>query len=124
MALKRIRLELAREKDHPEGDPREGYELIAPLDSQDRFCRDEWQASRKRCTLRRFRPGHDDMNGMLIHTGRGAWAFSYDPLRDDDDEAVFRLDAHVFRPGEYVSVSKPGGGAPHTFRVVAVQPTQ
>lgn len=121
MVLKHIRLELAREKGHPEGDPREGYELIAPLDSQGRFCRDEWQIAKKKCTLRRFRTGVDDMHGMLIRTGSGGWAFSYDPLSDDDDEAIFRLDGHIFKPGEYVSVSEPGGPQ-HTFRVSEVQP--
>ena len=120
MVLKLVRLELAREKGHPEGDPREGYELIAPLDDLGRFSPDEWRKTRKSCTLRRFRAGHDDMHGMLIHTGSGGWAFSYDPLSDDDDEAVFRLDAHIFRPGEYVSVKEPAGPQ-HTFRVSKIQ---
>lgn len=121
MTLKLIRLELAREKDHPDGDPRVGYEFIAPLDSDGRFCREEWQRARKRCTVRHFQPAMDDMHGMLIHTASGDWAFSYDPLSDDDDEAIFRLDAHTFRPGEYVSVKEPGGGL-HTFRIAKIQP--
>lgn len=121
MALKRIRLELAREKGHPDGDPEEGYELVAPLDSKGQFCRDEWRMAKKSCTMRHFRPNAEDMRGMLIHRGTGDWAFSYDPLSDDDDEAVFRLDNHTFRPGEYVSITAPGG-AQHTYRVARIQP--
>ena len=34
MALKRIRLELARTADFPEGSPSHGYEFVAPLDLQ------------------------------------------------------------------------------------------
>lgn len=121
MALKRIRLELAREKGHPDGDPQEGYELVAPLDSKGQFCRDEWRMTRKSCSMRHFRPNAEDMRGMLIHRDTGDWAFSYDPLSDDDDEAVFRLDNHTFRPGEYVSITAPGG-VQHTYRVARIQP--
>jgi hypothetical protein len=119
MGLKQIRLELAREKEHPEGDARQGYEFIAPLDGKGRFCPKEWRRARKRCTVRQFRPDAVDLRGLLIHTDSGAWAFSYDPLSDDDDEAVFRLDAHTLMPGEYVSVKEPGGNM-HTFRVTKI----
>src|SRR5690606_11153753 len=121
VALKMIRLELAREKDHPEGDPRQGYEFIAPLNEAGRFSPDEWHRSKKRCTVRQFKPDGADLLGMLIHTGSGAWAFSSDPLSDDDDAPVFRLDAHVLRPREYVSVKEPDGDM-HTFRVTKVLP--
>lgn len=121
MTLQTIRLELAREPGHPEGSRRDGYEFVAPLDQSGHFDKAEWQIKREQCRARRFWENRDDQNGLLIHTAKGDWAFSYDPTTDEDDEAIFRLDRHVLRPGEYVSISEPGGGQ-HTFRVISIHP--
>jgi hypothetical protein len=40
--LKRIRLELARTPEHPEGSSKCGYEFIAPLDGHGHFDADAW----------------------------------------------------------------------------------
>ncbi len=34
MTLKKIRLELARDREHPEGSNRHGYEFVGPLDAR------------------------------------------------------------------------------------------
>jgi hypothetical protein len=43
----------------------------------------------------------------------------YDDRREDDDEVGFRLNTHVFRPGEYVSLTDEG--ELQTYRVVSVR---
>ena len=42
------------------------------------------------------------------------------PALREDDEAGFRLDAHTFSPGEYVSIQDHGGEL-HTFVVMFVE---
>lgn len=119
MSLSFIRLELAREKDHPAGSGRHGYEIIAPLDAEGRLDRKEWEGNRGRCTVRRFWDGEPDQHGELIHTKGGHWALSYDPKTDLDDEPIYRLDRHVMLPGEYISISEPNQQQ-HTFRISVV----
>ncbi len=123
MTLYHVRLELAREKDHPTGSERHGYEFTAPLDELGHLDAARWRQARRQCLMRRFWVGEDDRQGELIHTKGGRWAFSYDPSTDTDDEAIFRLDRHTIRAGEYLSITEPEGEQ-HTFRVVRVAPVQ
>jgi hypothetical protein len=122
--LKRIRLELARSKEHPAGSPLHGYEFTAPLDAQGHIDVDLWRANRERCGVRRFW-GDDEDAGRLVHKPGGSeharWVFDYDGAADDDDEAGYRFGSHAFRPGEYVSI-RDEDGAMHTFQVVSVEP--
>lgn len=120
MSLKRIWLELARTPQYPKGSARHGYELVAPLDEQGHLAADEWRTAREACTVRRFWEGDADEHGRLVHRRDGKWAFSYSP-GDDDDEPIFRLDKHVFQPGEYVSITEHDGET-LPFRVVDVRP--
>ena len=48
MTLKRIRLELARDPDFPDGSRERGYDLIAPIDENDRLVAEEWRHHRDR----------------------------------------------------------------------------
>lgn len=121
MPLHRIRLELARDHEFPDGSPRHGYDFVAPLDADGRFSRAEWRTGRRHCTMRRFWQGQPDETGHLIHTRDGHWVFSSDPDSDADDEPIFRFDQHVFRPGEYVSVTEHDGKQ-RTFRIAAIVP--
>jgi len=50
----------------------------------------------------------------------GTWVIDYDDRREDDDEVGFRLDTHLFRPGEYVSLADEDGEL-QTYRVVSVR---
>ncbi len=119
MTLKNIRLELARTKEFPEGNPNCGYEFVAPLDAKGHIDAARWKAQKDRCMVRRFWQGQDDERGMLVHLEGGRWAFSYAP-GEDDDEPIFRFDRHVFVEGEYVSITEHDG-VTRPFRIVRVR---
>jgi hypothetical protein len=118
--LRRVRLELARDPDHPEGSRDRGYELIAPLDDKGRIDAKAWKEIRDRSRVRRFWAGEKDEIGHIVHKPGGAWAFHYD-IRGDagHDETGFRFESHAFVPGEYVSL-KEKDGVLRTFRVTSV----
>ena len=82
MSLKRIRLELARTPDFPEGSPAHGYEFVAPLDTRGHLDSSEWPRAKGACTVRRFWNSQPDEHGALIHRRNGSWAFSYAPGDD------------------------------------------
>lgn len=103
MGLKRIRLELARLPEFPNGSALHGYEFTAPLDSKGHLDSASWPHAKTACSVRRFWNKNEDEHGLLIHRRDGKWAFSYRP-GDDDDEPVFRFDTHRFEVGEYVTV--------------------
>lgn len=123
--LVRIRLELARDPEFPDGSKVHGYDLIVPLDKNGLLSPAGWKADRDHCRVRRFW-GHDaELIGHVVHkpggTG-GIWAFHYDiraPIADVTDEAGFHLETHVFAPGNYISVREQDGEM-RTFRVQAV----
>lgn len=118
MALKLIRLELARTKDHPEGSRAHGYEFVAPLDDGGHLDPEEWQKYGQACTVWRFWEGEDDEHGILTRTRDGNWVFSYQP-GDDDDEPIFKFDRHVFKIGEYVSITEHDEVA-RPFRIASI----
>lgn len=119
MSLRTIRLELARSKEFPEGNPRHGYVLKAPLTPDGHLDVDAWKKQKELCTVQRSTGEGDDERGVLVHTAKRRWAFSYVPGDDADDEPIFRLDNHVFRPGEYLSITEHDG-IERTFRVASV----
>ncbi len=119
--LTKIRLELARTKNHPEGLHTIGYEFAAPLDGTGHIDASEWRTHRDKCRVRRFRPGEADDIGHLVHRPGGSWAFHYDVRSDEeDDEAGYRFANHVFKPGEYVSIHEDGELL--TYRVMRAEP--
>ena len=118
MTLKRIRLELARDQDFPDGSHERGYELIAPIGEDDNLHADEWRVNRERCRVRRFWAGEVE-RGRLVHKCGGTWAIDYNPVTEEDDEPGFRFDKHRFAPGEYVSLKEHDGHL-RTFRIVSV----
>jgi hypothetical protein len=124
-SFKRIRLNLARSKEFPQGSTRHGYEFVAPLDDNGHIDVDLWRANREHCRVRRFWDGVDDETGFLVHKPGGPenarWVFDYDQSAEDDDESGYRFGTHAFRPGEYVSIRSDDGEV-HTFLVVSVQP--
>jgi hypothetical protein len=123
-AFKRIRLNLARSKEFPKGSSRHGYEFVAPLDSNGHIDAQLWKQHRDHCRVRRFWEGEEDEHGLLVHQpggkGHGRWVFDYDQTADTDDESGYCFGAHVFRPGEYVSIRNEEGEM-HTFQVVTVE---
>ena len=119
MTLRRIRLELARTKDHPDGSPHCGYEFSAPLTADGHVDLEAWRKVKELCSVRRFWIGEDDEEGLLVHTRGNRWMFSYAP-GDEDDEPIFRFDKHVFKEGEYVGITEHDG-VTRPFRVVSVR---
>ena len=123
--MQRIRLELARDPEFPDGSRTHGYDLIAPLDTAGRLSVDGWKEDRDHCRVRRFWGHEPEMIGHIVHkpggTG-GVWAFHYDIRKPEEpigDEAGFHFETHVFRPGEYVSL-REHDGTMRTFRVQTV----
>jgi hypothetical protein len=121
MGLCRIRLELARTRDFPEGSAERGYEFTAPLAADGQLDRKGWHHQRGACRVRRFWPGEDDEQGHLVHQRRGPWAFLYDGMAETDQEPIFRFDRHRFVVGEYVAITEHDG-VQRTFRVAQVTP--
>jgi len=123
--FKRIRLNLARSKEFPEGSTRHGYEFVAPLDAKGHIDAAQWRQHRDNCRVRRFWAGEDDQIGFLVHKPGGPehsrWVFDYDKTAETDDESGYRFGAHAFTPGEYVSIRDEDGDM-HTFLVVSVEP--
>lgn len=117
--FRRIRLELARESGHPEGEHAYGYTVIAPLDDSNRLDAAAWKENRDMCRVVRFRPGHDQEIGHLIHSSGGNWNIQYKKANDNSD-AGYRLNKEQFTPGEYVSIKSED--EMHTYKVVSVEP--
>ena len=117
--LKKIRLNLARTKEHPMGSARHGYEFLAPLSADGRIDADAWKRLRDKCRVRRFWGAEEEDVGHLVHRPGGSWAFRYDISGDEDDEAGYRFGAHPFVVGEYVSIKDEDGDL-NTFQVVTV----
>jgi hypothetical protein len=120
MNLVRIRLDLARTPDHPEGSPDHGYEFIAPLSSDNHIDPSAWKSVRERCGVIRFRGREKPEVGVLRHVGKG-WRFDYDAKDDADDEPFFKLDRHSLTPGAYVSITEHDGGQ-RPFKVTSIIP--
>ena len=118
--FRQIRLELAREPGHPGGSNATGYDLIAPLDGDDRLSADVWRKHKNQCRVHRFHEGENDKIGHLARKPGGTWYFDYDDEDADDDEMGYRLGSERFVIGEYVSIADEDGEL-HTYRVVSVR---
>jgi hypothetical protein len=122
--LYHITLHLARSKQFPEGSPRHGYEITAPLDAQGRLDQDEWAEKREYCRVRRFWVNEGERRGFLVHrpggSGGATWMIDYNQDRPGDEEAGYHLHQHHFTEGEYITI-QDDDGTPYTFQVVAVK---
>jgi hypothetical protein len=113
--FRQIRIELAREPGHPEGDASVAYLIIAPLDANDRVDPTLWREHREACRITRLRPDEEDEHGHLVHRQGGGWVLQYD---SEPDAVGFHFADERFMAGEYVSINE--GGKMHTYRVVSV----
>jgi hypothetical protein len=118
--FRRIRLELAREPHHPEGDARMAYVIVAPLDREARLDAEAARDHPDACRVMRMRPGQETEEGLLRRRPGGSWAFHYDLQGGgEDDDPGYRLGDHRFVTGEYITIEEDDG--PHTYRVTWVQ---
>jgi hypothetical protein len=114
--FRKIRIELAREPGHPEGDAGVAYVIVAPLDATDRIDPELWRTHREACRITRFRPKEEDEHGHLVHRQGGGWILHYES--NTPDATGFHFADERFVPGEYVSIND--AGRMHTYRVVSV----
>jgi hypothetical protein len=120
-SFRKIRLELAREPGHPQGNPNDGYEFVAPLLLDGRIDAAAWREHREHCRVRRFQDDEAQRSGWLARKPGGQWFFDYQRGDDADDEAGFRFSEERFVPGEYASIRNEDEEM-HTYRVVSVLP--
>jgi len=123
--LRRITLNLARDHEFPEGSSEHGYEIVAPLDASGHLDAEAWRLQKGLCHVRRFWPGEEDRQGLLVHHAGGAggatWKISYDMPETGEDESGYRLGSHRFVLGEYVSILDDDGHS-HTFKIAEIRP--
>jgi hypothetical protein len=114
-----VRLHLAREPEHPEGDTKHGYDFLMPLKDDGRIDPQTFQAHAETCRVRRFRPGEADAIGRLEYEPGGVWAIRYGG-DSANSEVGFRFRDERFVPGEYVSI-QGNDDRTHTFKVWEVR---
>jgi hypothetical protein len=116
--FRQIRIVLAREPGHPEGDDEVAYIFVAPIDAEGRIDAKLWRAHREACRVARQRPKEEDQHGHLVRHPSGAWGFHYDGETNLPDEAGHHFGDERFVVGEYVSINERG--RMHTYRVTTV----
>ena len=125
--LHHITLHLARSKQFPEGSPRHGYVITAPLDDKGHLDWEEWLERRAHCLVRRFWAAEAERQGVLVHrpggSGGATWMIDYNQGQLGDEEAGYHLHQHRFAEGEYITI-EDDDGKPYTFQVVAVSPAE
>ena len=120
MTLMRIRLEVARIGEFPNGSSLHGYEFLAPLTPDGHIDQDAWRRLKDRCTVIRFWGDAPEEKGWLRHVGQG-WRFDYDRSETSDDEPFFKLDRHrLFRA--LISTLREHDGVERPFKVVMIVP--
>jgi hypothetical protein len=115
-SFRHIRLELAREKGHPQGSALIGYTFVAPLDRNSQIDAGLWHQHREFSRVVRFRPDEADDVGHLIRKQGGAFAFPYDIHGNQEEEAGYHFSSDRFMLGDYVSVREDDG---EKLRIVA-----
>jgi hypothetical protein len=116
--FRQIRIALAREPGHPDGERGVAYVIVAPLGADDRIDANLWRAHREACRIVRLRPDENDEHGYLVHRPGGGWGFHYEGEANLPDEVGYHFADERFAIGEYVSINE--GGNMHTYRVTSV----
>lgn len=106
--FRQIRIVLACEPGHPEGDDEVAYIFVAPVDTEGRIDRKIWQAHREACRVARQRANEQDELGHLVHHPGGAWGFHYDGETGLPDDLGYHFADEPFVVGEYVSINESG----------------
>ncbi|WMT71144.1 hypothetical protein [Bradyrhizobium sp. Ash2021] len=116
--FRQIRIALAREPGHPEGDDEVAYIFVAPIDAEGRIDPKLWRTHREACRVARLRPNEQDEHGHLVYHPGGAWAFHYDGEASLPDEDGYHFADERFVVGEYVSINERG--KMHPYRVTSM----
>jgi hypothetical protein len=102
--FRHVKLLLARTKDHPQGEPNDGYDLLVPLHDDGRLDAETWKKRKDVCRVRHYTDDGNARIGRLRRKPGGQWYFDYE-AGEADDEIGFRFGEERFVPGEYVSIS-------------------
>jgi hypothetical protein len=113
--FRHVRLLLAREKGHPEGERDAGYDLLIPLDDSGKLDPADWKTHQNVCRVRRFDGNEEERIGRLRRKPGGQWFIEY---RDGEDDVGFRFGDERFVLGEYISIESDG--VMHTYKVARV----
>ncbi len=111
--LSRVTTLLARAPGLPGGDTRSGMELELCLDARGQI---EPACGEEPWPVRRFWRDREDWHGILVPVGEG-WG-----LRSarGEDEPLWELQVRLVRPGEYLTLVRPGQDE-LLFRIVNVE---
>ena len=116
--FRQLRIVLAREPGHPDGDDEVAYIFVAPVDIEGRIDPKLWRSHREACRVARQRPNEADQLGHLVYHAGGAWGFHYDGEAALPDDDGFHFADERFVVGEYVSINECD--KMHTYRVATV----
>ena len=116
MTWKNIRLDLARTAEFPEGSDAHSYLVRLPIDDNGMLEVSRLRRAEERPSVHRTWPDEHDKSGVLIARGRD-WVISYQ-VGDADDEAIFHLENHPIRLGQYLTITETDGEK-LPFRVVS-----
>ncbi len=105
---------LARGPGLPEGDLNDRLSVRVALTAQGQLDADAFEAGGTPWTASRDRPGQPLKELELVHIDQ-AWALQ---ALVGDDDPLWTLEGHVFRPGELVILRRPDGEE-LIFRIVA-----
>jgi hypothetical protein len=119
--LTKIRLELARCPEFPEGSAKHGYLLTLPLAEDGAIDVSHGKHVAEKCRFERFWNGDPPVVGHIERHGHG-WSLAFEDEPDAPREPIFRAEGHRFLPGEYLSI-KERDGEQRTFRIAAIWAT-
>ena len=114
--FRQIRLELARQPGHPEGEASIAYVIVAPLDEERPDRRQPWRKHQENSRVARQRPLQADVLGHLVHRPGGSWAFKY----ENGDQQLPRqaITSSDERPAGRIRLDQRGRKGAIAFRVV------
>lgn len=117
--LYKVKLELARSREFPQGNSECGYELVLPLTEDRGLDLQAWRQRRDGNSARRYWRNDGEARGELKRDREGWFlAFGYGVARD---EAIFRGDDLRFAIGEQISIIEFDGQT-RVFRVLEAEP--
>jgi hypothetical protein len=115
LILSRVTALLAAGPGTPDGDVRQGLEIVLVLDPGGRIGLETYYADPRPWRVRRFRPERPDWTGDMVREEE-SWALRGGPA---EDGPLWFVDVRGLHPGEYLTLRRPDGEE-LVYRVVSV----